>query len=56
MSGQLLFRLGGAADKAVLLLRDQNRVATARPDEILEALIGVPVESRRAFWPSSAAA
>ena len=47
VSGQLLFRLGGAADKAVLLLRDQNRVATARPEEILEALIGVPVSPAR---------
>ena len=47
VSGQLLFRLGGAADKAVLLLRDQNRVATARPDQILEALIGIPVSSAR---------
>jgi hypothetical protein len=47
VSGQLLFRLGGAADKAVLLLRDGNRVATARPDEILEALIGVRVSPAR---------
>ena len=43
----MLFRLGGTADKAVLLLRDQNRIATARPDEILEALIGVPVSPPR---------
>lgn len=47
VSGQLLFRLGGVAEKAVLLLRDGNRVATARPDEILEALIGVPVDPAR---------
>jgi hypothetical protein len=47
VSGQLLFRLGGDADKAVLLLRDQNRVAAAPPDEILEALIGVPVNPAR---------
>ncbi len=47
VSGQLLFRLGGAADEAVLLLRDGNRVATARPDDILEALIGVPVSPAR---------
>jgi hypothetical protein len=47
VSGQLLFRLGGAADKAVLLLRDQNRVVTAPPDQILEALIGVPVSPAR---------
>ena len=47
VSGQLLFRLGGDADTAVLLVRDQNRVATARPDEILEALIGVPVNPAR---------
>lgn len=47
VSGQLLFRLGGAADTATLLLRDQNRVITARPDEILEALIGVSVDPAR---------
>jgi hypothetical protein len=47
VSGQLIFRLGGSADEAVLLLRDQNRVATARPEEILEALIGVPVSPAR---------
>ena len=47
VSGQLLFRLGGTADKATLLLRDQNRVVTARPEEILDALIGVSVEPAR---------
>jgi hypothetical protein len=47
VSGQLLFRLGGAADEATLLLRDQNRVATARPSDILDALIGVPIEPAR---------
>jgi hypothetical protein len=47
VSGQLIFRLGGAPDKAVLLLRDQNRVATAPPDQILVALIGVPVSPAR---------
>ena len=47
VSGQLLFRLGGTTDEATLLLRDQNRVVTARPNEILEALIGVPVEPQR---------
>lgn len=47
VSGQLLFRLGGAADQATLLLRDQNRVATARPSEILDALIGVSIEPAR---------
>jgi hypothetical protein len=47
VSGQLLFRVGGATDKAVLLLRDGNRIATARPEEILEALIGVPVSPGR---------
>jgi hypothetical protein len=47
VSGQLLFRLGGTTDTATLLLRDPNRVVTARPDEILDALIGVPVEPAR---------
>ena len=47
VSGQLLFRLGGAADTAVLLLTDQNRVATGRPEEILEAIIGVPIDPAR---------
>jgi hypothetical protein len=47
VSGQLVFRLGGTSDRAVLLVRDQNRVTTARPDEILEALIGVPIGPAR---------
>jgi hypothetical protein len=41
ISGQLVFLLAGNADAAVLLLRDPNRVVRARPDEILDALIGV---------------
>jgi hypothetical protein len=41
VSGQLVFRLGGTTDAAVLLLREPDRVVTARPDDILEALIGV---------------
>jgi hypothetical protein len=47
VSGQLLFRLGGAAEQATLLLRDENRVATARPAEILDALMGVSIEPAR---------
>jgi hypothetical protein len=47
VSGQLLFRLGGAADRALLLVREENRIVTARPDEILDALIGVPIGPER---------
>ncbi len=47
VSGQLVFRLAGRADSATLLLRDPDRVVTARPEEILEALIGVKLGPER---------
>ena len=47
VSGQLLFRLGGSSEEAVLLLRDENRIAKARPDQILDALIGVSLTPER---------
>jgi hypothetical protein len=47
VSGQLLFRLAGNAESAVLLLRDPDRVVSARPEEILEALIGVGLGPER---------
>lgn len=47
VSGQLVFRLGGNADNAVLLLRDPVRTVAARPDDILESLIGVKVGPER---------
>jgi hypothetical protein len=47
VSGQLLFRMAGHADSAVLLLREPDRVVSARPDEILEALVGVRLGPER---------
>ena len=47
VSGQSVFRLGGTAQSAVLLVRNPNRVVTAPPDEILDALIGVRLGPER---------
>ena len=47
VSGQMVFKLGGGPESATLLLRDGNRVVTARPDDILDALIGVKLTPGR---------
>lgn len=43
VSGQLLFKLGGTSDRAVLLLAADHRVVTAPAAEIVDALVGVPL-------------
>jgi hypothetical protein len=46
-SGQVIFRLGGNADRAVLLLSQGLRTVTAPAVEIVEALIGVRLSPAR---------
>jgi hypothetical protein len=45
VSGQLAFRLGGSAERAVLLIEDRD--VTARADDIVEALIGIKIGPER---------
>lgn len=43
LPGQLLFKLGGTAERATLLLPTNNRVVVAPAAEIVDALVGIPV-------------
>lgn len=47
VAGRSIFVLAGTAQQAGLWLRADRRVVTARPSEIVEAMIGVALEPRR---------
>jgi hypothetical protein len=47
VSGELLFKLAGTGDRAVLLLAADRRVVTAPAGDIVDALIGVPLDPDR---------
>jgi hypothetical protein len=47
VAGQLAFTLSGTPERATLLLVGDKRVVVARPDEILEALVGVRLSPER---------
>lgn len=49
VSSQRLFRLGGTAERATLLLPADGRVVIDRADEIVDALIGVRLGPERLF-------
>ena len=45
-AGRPFLTLAGTAERAVYLLHDDNRVVTARADEIVETIVGVKVVTR----------
>lgn len=47
VSGTSIFTLRGAESRATLVLPERRQFVTARPDEILDALVGVSVGPRR---------